>query len=90
MKSFLMHDNSNMHVQHLDLSGNQLSGEVPYNLWRSDLHMILFTDNHLTGAIPMLRPSCEHWVGSMQNIRSAQTNGIQTDWREEQIMNFVF
>jgi hypothetical protein len=76
---FLTQDHHNMHLAHLDLSGNLLSGEVPYNLWRSDLLRVLLTDNSFTGAIPMLRPDCEHWMGSA-NIQGATANPIRDDW----------
>ncbi len=77
---FLTQDHNNMHLEHLDLSGNLLSGEVPYNLWRSDLHRILLNDNSFTGAIPMLRPDCEHWMGSVADVQSASSNPIRDDW----------
>jgi Leucine-rich repeat (LRR) protein len=41
-------------VQHLDLSYNQLTGELPLNLEFMSLQELLLQSNHLTGSVPQL------------------------------------
>lgn len=73
-------DSHNMHVTHLDISHNLLSGHAPYNLWRLDIDILDLAGNRLDGPIPMLRPDCEFWLGSVDDVHGLVSTSYAARW----------
>ncbi len=76
--AFLVDNQATAHIDHLDLSNNQLSGQLPADMSGLSIRYFIVSGNQFSGTVPILPPAC-HDPFDAGNNQDAATCLVEVD-----------